>query len=159
MNNSVIIAYRFKITPQLCFFDGSKPTNNDELQPRLSNFFKNFDSNGGDDLCYQGGLEQRIVLSSVILVLLEVRKDVFEGSYQIEVDSVQEKEKVNERKHENKGSANEVNINGVKNTDEHNNVAGSIMVWIIIRANLDSPRKSSNKFVVLQSDIRMSFQL
>ncbi|GKA11497.1 reverse transcriptase domain-containing protein, partial [Tanacetum coccineum] len=28
-------------------------------QPRLSNFFKNFDSNGGDDLCYQGGLDQR----------------------------------------------------------------------------------------------------
>ncbi|GJT17277.1 reverse transcriptase domain-containing protein [Tanacetum coccineum] len=58
MNNSVTIAYRFKITLQLCFFDGSKPRNNDELQPRLSNFFKNFDSNGGDDLCYQGGLDQ-----------------------------------------------------------------------------------------------------
>ncbi|GJT82622.1 hypothetical protein Tco_1056964 [Tanacetum coccineum] len=53
MNNSVTIAYRFEITLQLCFFDGSKPKNNDELQPRLSNFFKNFDSNGGDDLCYQ----------------------------------------------------------------------------------------------------------
>ncbi|GKD64401.1 putative ribonuclease H-like domain-containing protein, partial [Tanacetum coccineum] len=37
----------------------SKPKNNDELQPRLSNFFKNFNSNGGDDLCYQGGLDQR----------------------------------------------------------------------------------------------------
>ncbi|GJZ54137.1 hypothetical protein Tco_0609022 [Tanacetum coccineum] len=59
MNNSVTIAYRFKITLQLCLFDGSKPKNNDELQPRLSNFFKNFDSNGGDDLCYQGGLDQR----------------------------------------------------------------------------------------------------
>ncbi|GJY97264.1 hypothetical protein Tco_0514174 [Tanacetum coccineum] len=59
MNNSVTIAYRFEITLQLCFFDGSKPKNNDELQPRLSNFFKNFDSNGGDDLCYQGGLDQR----------------------------------------------------------------------------------------------------
>ncbi|GKC73176.1 hypothetical protein Tco_1119059, partial [Tanacetum coccineum] len=58
MNNSVTIAYRFEITLQLCFFDGSKPKNNDELQPRLSNFFKNFDSNGGDDLCYQGGLDQ-----------------------------------------------------------------------------------------------------
>ncbi|GKB17982.1 zinc finger, CCHC-type containing protein [Tanacetum coccineum] len=43
----------FEITLQLCFFNGSKPKNNDELQPRLSNFFKNFDSNGGDDLCYQ----------------------------------------------------------------------------------------------------------
>ncbi|GJT17276.1 hypothetical protein Tco_0875982 [Tanacetum coccineum] len=59
MNNSVTIAYRFEITLQLCFFDGSKPKNNDELQPRLSNFFKNFDSNSGDDLCYQGGLDQR----------------------------------------------------------------------------------------------------
>ncbi|GJZ10637.1 hypothetical protein Tco_0545396 [Tanacetum coccineum] len=58
MNNSVTIAYRFEITLQLCLFDGSKPKNNDELQPRLSNFFKNFDSNGGDDLCYQGGLDQ-----------------------------------------------------------------------------------------------------
>ncbi|GJS20728.1 hypothetical protein Tco_0449360 [Tanacetum coccineum] len=58
MNNSVTIAYRFEITLQLCFFDGSKPKNNDELQPRLSNFFKNFDSNDGDDLCYQGGLDQ-----------------------------------------------------------------------------------------------------
>ncbi|GJT74927.1 ribonuclease H-like domain-containing protein [Tanacetum coccineum] len=53
MNNSITIAYRFEITLQLCFFDGSKPKNNDELQPRLSNFFKNFDSNGGDDFCYQ----------------------------------------------------------------------------------------------------------
>ncbi|GJZ93000.1 reverse transcriptase domain-containing protein [Tanacetum coccineum] len=59
MNNSVTIAYRFEITLQLCFFDGSKPKNNDEHQARLSNFFKNFDSNGGDDLCYQGGLDQR----------------------------------------------------------------------------------------------------
>ncbi|GJR68604.1 zinc finger, CCHC-type containing protein [Tanacetum coccineum] len=59
MNNSVTIAYRFEITLQLCLFDGSKPKNNDELQPRLSNFFKNFDSNGGDDLCYQDGLDQR----------------------------------------------------------------------------------------------------
>ncbi|GKA38072.1 reverse transcriptase domain-containing protein [Tanacetum coccineum] len=58
-NNSITIAYRFKITLQLCLFDGSKPKNNDELQPILSNFFKNFDSNGGDDLCYQGGLDQR----------------------------------------------------------------------------------------------------
>ncbi|GJS49854.1 putative reverse transcriptase domain-containing protein [Tanacetum coccineum] len=58
MNNSVTIAYRFEITLQLCLFDGSKPKNNDEHQPRLSNFFKNFDSNGGDDLCYQGGLDQ-----------------------------------------------------------------------------------------------------
>ncbi|GKA54705.1 hypothetical protein Tco_0753654 [Tanacetum coccineum] len=58
MNDSVTIAYRFDKTLQLCFFDGSKPKNNDELQPRLSNFFKNFDSNGGDDLCYQGGLDQ-----------------------------------------------------------------------------------------------------
>ncbi|GJR51182.1 putative reverse transcriptase domain-containing protein [Tanacetum coccineum] len=58
MNNSVTIAYRFEITLQLCFFDGSKPGNNDEHQPRLSNFFKNFDSNSGDDLCYQGGLDQ-----------------------------------------------------------------------------------------------------
>ncbi|GKA18404.1 hypothetical protein Tco_0698319 [Tanacetum coccineum] len=48
-----LLAIRFEITLQLCFFDGSKPKNNDELQPRLSNFFKNFDSNGGDDLCYQ----------------------------------------------------------------------------------------------------------
>ncbi|GJW46761.1 hypothetical protein Tco_0078407 [Tanacetum coccineum] len=54
MNNSITIAYRFKITLQLCLFDGSKSKNNDELQPRLSNYFKNFDSNGGDDLCYQG---------------------------------------------------------------------------------------------------------
>ncbi|GJW05400.1 putative reverse transcriptase domain-containing protein [Tanacetum coccineum] len=61
MNNSVTIAYRFEITLRICFFDGSKPKNNDELQPRLSNFFKNFDSNGGDDLCYQGGLDQRIM--------------------------------------------------------------------------------------------------
>ncbi|GKB06554.1 hypothetical protein Tco_0834787 [Tanacetum coccineum] len=59
MNNSVTIAYRFEITLQLCFFYGSKPMNNDELQLRLSNFFKNFDSNGDDDLCYQGGLDQR----------------------------------------------------------------------------------------------------
>ncbi|GJV86512.1 hypothetical protein Tco_1530450 [Tanacetum coccineum] len=59
MNNSVTITYRFEITLQLCFFNGSKPKNNDELQPRLSNFFKNFDSNGCDDLCYQGGLDQR----------------------------------------------------------------------------------------------------
>ncbi|GJT13559.1 ribonuclease H-like domain-containing protein [Tanacetum coccineum] len=59
MNNPVTIAYRFEITLQLCFFDGSKPKNNDEIQPRLSNFFKNFDSNGGDNLCYQGGLDQR----------------------------------------------------------------------------------------------------
>ncbi|GJS78421.1 UBN2 domain-containing protein [Tanacetum coccineum] len=59
MNNSVTIAYRFEITLQLCFFDGSKPKNNDEYQPRLSNLFKNFDSNGGDDLCFQGGLDQR----------------------------------------------------------------------------------------------------
>ncbi|GJW89395.1 hypothetical protein Tco_0164735, partial [Tanacetum coccineum] len=58
MNNSVTIAYRFEITLQLCLFDGSKPKNNDELQPRPSNFFKNFDSNGGDDLCYQGGFDQ-----------------------------------------------------------------------------------------------------
>ncbi|GJZ21760.1 hypothetical protein Tco_0558799 [Tanacetum coccineum] len=61
MNNSVTIAYRFKITLQLCLFDGSKPKNNDELQQRLSNFFKNFDSNGGGDLCYQGGLDQRFI--------------------------------------------------------------------------------------------------
>ncbi|GJR61846.1 hypothetical protein Tco_1504008 [Tanacetum coccineum] len=60
MNNSVTIAYRFEITLQLCLFDGSKLKNNDELQPRLSNFFKNFDSHGGDDLCYQGGLDQRL---------------------------------------------------------------------------------------------------
>ncbi|GJU64942.1 hypothetical protein Tco_1246777 [Tanacetum coccineum] len=66
MNNSVTIAYRFEITLQLCFFDGSKPKNNDELQPRLSNFFKNFDSNGGDDLCYQGGLDQRHNLDAMI---------------------------------------------------------------------------------------------
>ncbi|GKD63664.1 hypothetical protein Tco_1305772 [Tanacetum coccineum] len=59
--------------------------------------------------------------------------------------------KVNERKHENKGAANEVNINGDKNTDEHNNAGRSSMVWNISRANLDSPRKSANKFVVLQS--------
>ncbi|GKG00777.1 hypothetical protein Tco_0302467, partial [Tanacetum coccineum] len=58
MNNFGTIAYRFEITLQLCFFDGSKPKNNDELQPRLSNFFKNFDSNHGDDLCYQGGMDQ-----------------------------------------------------------------------------------------------------
>ncbi|GKB62132.1 hypothetical protein Tco_0918318 [Tanacetum coccineum] len=58
MNNSVTIAYKFEITLQLCLFDGSKPKNNDEHQPRLSNFFKNFDSNGGNDLCYQGGLDQ-----------------------------------------------------------------------------------------------------
>ncbi|GJY83078.1 hypothetical protein Tco_0496454 [Tanacetum coccineum] len=64
MNNSVTIAYRFEITLQLCLFDGSKPKNNDELQPRLSNFFKNFDSNGGDDLCYQGGLDQSQRLAS-----------------------------------------------------------------------------------------------
>ncbi|GJZ44261.1 hypothetical protein Tco_0591516 [Tanacetum coccineum] len=57
--NSVTIAYRFEITLQLCLFNRSKPKNNDELQPRLSNFFKNFDFNGGDDLCYQGGLDQR----------------------------------------------------------------------------------------------------
>ncbi|GJY85422.1 hypothetical protein Tco_0499448 [Tanacetum coccineum] len=54
MNNSVTIAYRFEKTLQLCLFDGSKPKNNDELQPRLSNLFKNFDSNGGDDLLMQG---------------------------------------------------------------------------------------------------------
>ncbi|GKA06380.1 disulfide isomerase-like protein 5-2 [Tanacetum coccineum] len=58
MNKSFTIAYRFEITLQLCFFDGSKPKTNDELQLKLSNFFKNFDSNGGDDLCYQGGLDQ-----------------------------------------------------------------------------------------------------
>ncbi|GJR52767.1 hypothetical protein Tco_1403288 [Tanacetum coccineum] len=61
MNNSDAIAYRFEKTLQLCLFDGSKPKNNDELQLRVSNFFKNFDSNGGDDLCYQGGLEQRFL--------------------------------------------------------------------------------------------------
>ncbi|GJV76779.1 hypothetical protein Tco_1508363 [Tanacetum coccineum] len=61
MNNSVTIAYRFEITLQLCLFDGSKSENNDEHQPRLSNFFKNFDSNGGGDLCYQGGLDQRLI--------------------------------------------------------------------------------------------------
>ncbi|GJS20724.1 hypothetical protein Tco_0449356 [Tanacetum coccineum] len=61
MNNSVTIAYRFEITLQLCLFDGSKPKNNDELQPRLSNFFKNFESNGGDDLCYQGGLDKAFI--------------------------------------------------------------------------------------------------
>ncbi|GKD90636.1 hypothetical protein Tco_1366143 [Tanacetum coccineum] len=49
---------KFEITLQLCLFDGSNPKNNDELQPRLSNFFKIFDSNGGEDLCYQGGLDQ-----------------------------------------------------------------------------------------------------
>ncbi|GKF39634.1 hypothetical protein Tco_0119695, partial [Tanacetum coccineum] len=58
MNSSITIAYRFEITLQLFLFDGSKPKNNDELQPRRSNFFKNFDSNGGDDLCYQGVLDQ-----------------------------------------------------------------------------------------------------
>ncbi|GKF06455.1 hypothetical protein Tco_0037123, partial [Tanacetum coccineum] len=58
MNNSVTIAYRFEITLQLCLFDGSKHKNNDDLQPRLSNFFMNFDSNDGDDLCYQGGLDK-----------------------------------------------------------------------------------------------------
>ncbi|GJW12153.1 hypothetical protein Tco_1577980 [Tanacetum coccineum] len=68
MNNSFTIAYRFEITLQLCFFDGSKPKNNDELQPRLSNFFKNFDSNGGDDLCYQGGLDQRCVSDIWLLI-------------------------------------------------------------------------------------------
>ncbi|GJS72972.1 putative reverse transcriptase domain-containing protein [Tanacetum coccineum] len=61
MNNSVTIAYRFEITLQLCFFDGSKPGNNDEHQPRLSNFFKNFDSNSGDDLCYQDEIEDFVV--------------------------------------------------------------------------------------------------
>ncbi|GJY87968.1 hypothetical protein Tco_0502596 [Tanacetum coccineum] len=69
MNNSVTIAYRFEITLQLCFFDESKPKNNDELQPTLSNFFKNFDSNGGDDLCYHGGLDQ----SSYMVMGLKVR--------------------------------------------------------------------------------------
>ncbi|GJZ94396.1 hypothetical protein Tco_0666599 [Tanacetum coccineum] len=54
MNNSDAMAYRFEKTLQLCLFDGSKPKNNDELQPRVSNFFKNFDSNVGDDLCYHG---------------------------------------------------------------------------------------------------------
>ncbi|GKC42087.1 hypothetical protein Tco_1059809 [Tanacetum coccineum] len=56
-NNFMSNRYRFEITLQLCFFDGSKPKNNDELQPRLSNFFKNFDSNDSDDLCYQGSHE------------------------------------------------------------------------------------------------------
>ncbi|GKC03560.1 hypothetical protein Tco_0995170 [Tanacetum coccineum] len=58
MKNSIIIAYRFEITLQLCLFDGSKPKNNDEHHLKLSNFFKNFDSNSGDDLCYQGCLDQ-----------------------------------------------------------------------------------------------------
>ncbi|GJS25189.1 hypothetical protein Tco_0453821 [Tanacetum coccineum] len=55
MNNSITIAYRFEITLQLCVFDGSKPKNNDELQPRLSNFFKNFDCNGGGRWWLKGG--------------------------------------------------------------------------------------------------------
>ncbi|GKG44197.1 hypothetical protein Tco_0483290, partial [Tanacetum coccineum] len=42
-----------------------------------------------------------------------------------EVDKAQEKDKVNERKHENKGVVNEVNKNGDKNTDEHNNAGRS----------------------------------
>ncbi|GJX48409.1 hypothetical protein Tco_0273599, partial [Tanacetum coccineum] len=56
----ILTTAKFKITLQLCLFDGSKPKNHDELQPRLSNFFKNFDSNGSDDLCYQGGSDQRL---------------------------------------------------------------------------------------------------
>ncbi|GJT27301.1 hypothetical protein Tco_0907576 [Tanacetum coccineum] len=55
MNNSVTNAYRFEITLQLCLFDGSKPKNNDEHQPRLSNFFKNFDYNGGGRWWLKGG--------------------------------------------------------------------------------------------------------
>ncbi|GJS26166.1 hypothetical protein Tco_0486786 [Tanacetum coccineum] len=70
MNNFRHKRYRFDITHKLCLFDGSKPKNNDELQPRLSNLFKNFDSNGGVDLCYQGGLDQR----SLELVFLTVNK-------------------------------------------------------------------------------------
>ncbi|GJW57219.1 retrovirus-related pol polyprotein from transposon TNT 1-94 [Tanacetum coccineum] len=45
------------------------PNNNDEHQPRLSNFFKNFDSNGGDDLCYQGGLDQRYITKNYLAYL------------------------------------------------------------------------------------------
>ncbi|GJW36476.1 hypothetical protein Tco_0059396 [Tanacetum coccineum] len=82
MNNSVTIVYRFKITLQLCLFDGSKPKNNDELQPRLSNFFKNFDSNGGDDLCYQGGLDQSLAGSAAYL---QIGVAVFEELMQSEL--------------------------------------------------------------------------
>ncbi|GJW06767.1 hypothetical protein Tco_1569190 [Tanacetum coccineum] len=77
MNNSVTIAYRFKITLQLCFFDGSKPKNNDELHPRLSNFFKNIDSNGGDDLCYQVAKIKVIKEGFEKLRLLEINDDLF----------------------------------------------------------------------------------
>nr|GEV46225.1 hypothetical protein [Tanacetum cinerariifolium] len=42
-------------------YSKQNPKNNDEHQPRLSNFFKNFDSNSGDDLCYQDGLDQRLI--------------------------------------------------------------------------------------------------
>ncbi|GJV75844.1 hypothetical protein Tco_1507428 [Tanacetum coccineum] len=88
---------RFEITIQLCFFDGSKPKNNDELQPRLSNFFKNFDSNGGDDLCYQGGLDQRLKLGRKCGALLklcggfrELMHSAFIGTLAVSLGSLNE---------------------------------------------------------------------
>ncbi|GJV61893.1 hypothetical protein Tco_1467993 [Tanacetum coccineum] len=63
MNNSFTIDYRFELTLQLCFFDGSKPRNVDELQESSIKTFKNtsnYDSNGGDDCVTKGGLDQSI---------------------------------------------------------------------------------------------------
>ncbi|GJS34616.1 hypothetical protein Tco_0532998 [Tanacetum coccineum] len=49
-----------KYTTKLCLFDGSKNLRTNDVRiNQIINFFKNFDSNGGNDLCYQGGLDQR----------------------------------------------------------------------------------------------------
>ncbi|GJV49652.1 hypothetical protein Tco_1439864 [Tanacetum coccineum] len=53
---NMVISHEFPKNTLL--YSKQNPKNNDEHQPRLSNFFKNFDSNGGDDLCYPGGLDQ-----------------------------------------------------------------------------------------------------
>ncbi|GJS24019.1 hypothetical protein Tco_0452651 [Tanacetum coccineum] len=60
---NMVISHEFPKNTLL--YSKQNPKNNDEHQPRLSNFFKNFDSNGGDDLCYPGGLDQRYGYSSV----------------------------------------------------------------------------------------------
>ncbi|GJZ70503.1 hypothetical protein Tco_0634053 [Tanacetum coccineum] len=57
---------RFEITRQLCLFDGSK-TKKIVEQHRAYQLFKNFDSNGGDDLCYQGRSAAHLRRSAAVL--------------------------------------------------------------------------------------------
>ncbi|GJX34380.1 hypothetical protein Tco_0245937 [Tanacetum coccineum] len=74
MNNSVTIAYKFKITLQLCFFNGSKPGFEKNLGASSTKFTKTSSSAGGI-LLYKTPNQAYQLLEDKVLLKLDWAKN------------------------------------------------------------------------------------